>query len=303
MTRAYVPLLLFVAAIWGASFMFIKVAVGELEPTTLMALRLLLSAAPLFVVLAVRRGLAAASRDVGAVWRAALVLGIVNSAVPFTLIAWGEKHVDSGVAAIVNSTVPIFVALLAIRFRESERVSGLRLAGVLLGLVGVAVLAGGQPEGGSLAVAGTLACTAAAFLYAVGALYGQTKMERVDALTLLTASTLAGGLFLLPAGALQAPGELPSGEVIGSVLALSLLATVVGLLVYYHLLATYGSLRASLVVYLIPPSALVYGALLLDEEITLAAAAGLALILVGVALGSGVVQTLRRRVPAAVGAP
>ena len=303
MTRAYVPLLLFVAAIWGASFMFIKVAVGELEPTTLMALRLLLSAAPLFAVLAVRRGLAAASRDVGAVWRAALVLGIVNSAVPFTLIAWGEKHVDSGVAAIVNSTVPIFVALLAIRFRESERVSGLRLAGVLLGLVGVAVLAGGQPEGGSLAVAGTLACTAAAFLYAVGALYGQTKMERVDALTLLTASTLAGGLFLLPAGALQAPGELPSGEVIGSVLALSLLATVVGLLVYYHLLATYGSLRASLVVYLIPPSALVYGALLLDEEITLAAAAGLALILVGVALGSGVVQTLRRRAPAAVGAP
>ena len=303
MTRAYVPLLLFVAAIWGASFMFIKVAVGELEPTTLMALRLLLSAAPLFAVLAVRRGLAAASRDVGAVWRAALVLGIVNSAVPFTLIAWGEKHVDSGVAAIVNSTVPIFVALLAIRFRESERVSGLRLAGVLLGLVGVAVLAGGQPEGGSLAVAGTLACTAAAFLYAVGALYGQTKMERVDALTLLTASTLAGGLFLLPAGALQAPGELPSGEVIGSVLALSLLATVVGLLVYYHLLATYGSLRASLVVYLIPPSALVYGALLLDEEITLAAAAGLALILVGVALGSGVVQTLRRRAPAPVGAP
>ena len=303
MTRAYVPLLLFVAAIWGASFMFIKVAVGELEPTTLMALRLLLSAAPLFAVLAVRRGLPAAVRDVGAVWRAALVLGIVNSAVPFTLIAWGEKHVDSGVAAIVNSTVPIFVALLAIRFRESERVSGLRLAGVLLGLVGVAVLAGGQPEGGSLAVAGTLACTAAAFLYAVGALYGQTKMERVDALTLLTASTLAGGLFLLPAGALQAPGELPSGEVIGSVLALSLLATVVGLLVYYHLLATYGSLRASLVVYLIPPSALVYGALLLDEEITLAAAAGLALILVGVALGSGVVQTLRRRAPAPVGAP
>ena len=303
MARGYVPLLLLLAAIWGASFMFIKVAVDELEPTTLMALRLLLSAPPLFALLALRRGLASAARDAAAVWRAGLVLGIVNSAVPFTLIAWGEKHVDSGVAAIVNSTVPIFVALLAIRFRDSERVSGLRLAGVLLALAGVAVLAGVQPEDGAWAAAGTLSCAAAAFLYAAGALYGQTHMERVDAVTLLTASTLAGGLFLLPAGVLQAPGELPSGEVIGSVLALSLLATVVGLLIYYHLLGAHGSLRASLVVYLVPPSALVYGTLLLDEEITLAAAAGLALILAGVALASGAVQTLRRRAPAAVGAP
>ncbi len=303
MTRGYVPLLLFVAAIWGASFMFIKVAVDELEPTTLMTLRLLLSAPPLFLVLAVRHGLRPALGTARGVWRAAVVLGIFNSAIPFTLIAWGETHIDSGVAAIANSSVPIFVALLAIRFRESERVSGLRLAGVLLGLVGVGVLAGAQPEGGWWAVAGTLSCTAAAFLYAIGALYGQSRMEHTGALTLLTWSTLAGGLFLLPAGAAQAPAELPSGEVIASVLALAFLGTVVALLVYFHLLSTYGSLRASLVVYVVPPIALVYGAVLLDEQISFAAAAGMGLILAGVALGSGVVQTLRRREPQPIAAP
>ncbi|MFN2471911.1 MAG: DMT family transporter [Gaiellaceae bacterium] len=300
--RGYVPTLLLLAAIWGASFMFIKVAVEELEPATAMAIRLLLSAPPLFLLLAWRRGPRGAVRDIRGVARAGAVLGIVNSAIPFTLIAWGETHIDSGVAAIANASVPIFVALLALHYRESERVTGTRLVGVVLGLGGVGVVVGVHPEGGWWGAAGALACAAAAFLYAVGALYAQTNVERTDPLVVVATATLAGGLFLLPLAVVQAPTELPSLEATGSLLALSLLGTVVGLLLYYHLIGAHGSLRASLVVYLVPVTALLYGALLLDEKLSAPALAGLVLILAGVALGSGVAR-LRRREPAPVPAP
>ena len=154
MTRAYWPLLGLLAAVWGASYLFIKVAVDELEPTVMMFFRLAIAAALLLAFVAHRGAL----RDVARAWRAGLVLGVVNAAVPFCLIAWGEEHVDSGVAAIANATVPLFNALLVVRFLPSERLSGTRLAGVLLGLAGVAVLTGGQPAaGGWWAVAGTLA--------------------------------------------------------------------------------------------------------------------------------------------------
>jgi drug/metabolite transporter (DMT)-like permease len=302
-SRGYVPTLLLLAAIWGASFMFIKVAVDELEPSTTMAARLLLSAAPLFALLAWRRGAAQAVREMRGVAREGAVLGVVNSAVPFTLIAWGETHVDSGVAAIANAAVPIFVALLALHYRASERVSGLRLAGVVTGLVGVGVVAGVHPEGGWWGAAGALACSLAAFLYAVGALYTQTNVEGRDPLVLVATATLAGGLFLLPAAVVQAPGSFPSLEATASLLALSQLGTVVGLLLYFHLIGAYGSLRASLVVYLVPLTAVIYGALILGENISVSALAGLVLILGGVALGSGFVQSARRRRPAAATAP
>jgi drug/metabolite transporter (DMT)-like permease len=303
MSRSYVPALLLLAAIWGASFMFIKVAVEELEPTTAMAIRLLLSAPPLIALLAWRRGGRQAVRDMRAVAREGAVLGVASSAVPFTLIAWGETHVDSGVAAIANAAVPIFVALLALHYRESERVTGLRLVGVVIGLVGVGVVAGVHPEGGWWGALGALACSAAAFLYAVGALYTQTHVEGRDPLVLLATAMLVGGLFLLPAAIVQAPESFPSLEATGSLLALSLLGTVVGLLLYYHLIGAHGSLRASLVVYLVPLTAVLYGALILDENISVSALAGLVLILAGVALGSGVVRSARRRRPEPATAP
>src|SRR5919108_4754969 len=157
MVRGYVPLLLIVAGIWGASYLFIKVAVEEIEPTAMMDLRLLLAAAVLVPFIAVRFGTRRAVAEVRSTGTGAFILGVINMAFPFVLIAWGEKHIDSGVAAIANASVPIFVALLAIRFNPSERSSGLRLVGILLGLVGVGVLAGVHPEGGGWAVLGTLA--------------------------------------------------------------------------------------------------------------------------------------------------
>ena len=134
--RAYLTLLLSLAAVWGASFMFIEIALDDLEPTTLMAGRLA-DRLDRATSLMAARGMLGRLRRAG--WRA-FALGIINSAVPFTLIAWGQQHIDSGVAAIANATVPIWVALLAIWFAQSERATGLRIVGIVLGLVGVAVL-------------------------------------------------------------------------------------------------------------------------------------------------------------------
>ena len=297
MSRAYVPLLLLLAAIWGASFMFIKVADRELAPTTLMAGRLVVSAVLLYAVLAARLGWRRSGAELRGYWREGLVLGVISAALPFTLIAWGEKHVDSGVAAIANASMPIFVALFALRFHASERVGGARLLGVLVGLAGVAVLAGVHPRGGWWAVAGTLAVVLASISYASGSLYGQRVVAGTTALVIVTASMIGGALALLPFGLAQLPDAVPGWKALGSVAALGVAGTAAGQLIFYRLLESDGSSRASLVTYLLPVTALVYGVTLLGEPLTVEEVAGLVLILGGVALGSGL-MTMPRRAPA-----
>src|SRR4026209_946162 len=124
--RGYVLMLGILAASWGASYLFIKVAVEDLEPAPMMCLRLILAFAALFPVLALSSGPGGAVTAIKETGRGGALLGLINMAIPFTLIAWGEKHIDSGVAAIANSTVPIFIALLAIWFRPSAPVSRIR---------------------------------------------------------------------------------------------------------------------------------------------------------------------------------
>jgi drug/metabolite transporter (DMT)-like permease len=294
MTRSYFWLLSFLAAVWGASYLFIKVAVDEVEPTAMMFFRLALAALLLVPFLLAQTGARRGLAELRQAWRAGLLLGFVNAALPFTLIAWGEKHIDSGVAAIANATVPLFVALLAIRFRPSERVTGGRLAGVLLGFVGVVVLAGGDPEVSWWTVAGTLAVVVASLAYAVGGLYGQLRTADTRGPVLATAAVIGGTLVLLPPALVQLPAKLPSWEAIASVAALSVLGTALAQLVLFRMLHLHGPARVSLVTYLLPPTALLYGALLLDEPLTASVVGGLALILVGVALGSGAVRLPRR---------
>jgi drug/metabolite transporter (DMT)-like permease len=301
--RGYVPLLLIVAGIWGASYLFIKVAVDEIEPTAMMELRLILAALVLVPFVVLRLGRSRALAELRATGSGAWVLGAANMAVPFTLIAWGEKHVDSGIAAIANASVPIFVLVLAIRYRPSERVTGIRLAGVLLGLAGVGVLTGLHPEGGWWAVAGTLAVVVASFSYAVANLYTQHRFPETSPLVITAASAVAAAILLLPFALVQLPDEVPSWQALGSVAALGLAGTAIALIFFYRMLVQYGAARASLVTYLLPPFALVYGVLFLSEEITLNAALGLFLILAGVALGSGVVRLARRRAPAPAAPP
>ena len=205
MARGYVSLLAIVAAVWGSSYLFIKVAVEEVEPTAMMFMRLVLASAVLVPVLAWHVGGRAAvsqMRDLG--WKA-WAIGFLNAAFPFTLIAWGEKYVDSGVAAIANASVPIFVVILAFWFNPSERVHGVRLAGILVGLAGVAVLTGLHPEGGWWAIAGTLAIVVASLSYASANHFVQHNFSQTMPVLVTTASSVMGAVILLPFAAFQMP--------------------------------------------------------------------------------------------------
>jgi drug/metabolite transporter (DMT)-like permease len=298
-TRGYVPLLVTLSLIWGASFMFIEIALEDLEPTTLMAARIGISAICLVAAILAMRGPRAGLRELRDAGLPAYALGVTNSAIPFTLIAWGQEHVDSGTAAISNASTPIWVAVLAIWFLHSERAGGTRLFGVLLGLVGVGVLAGAQPDASWWTLAGIAAVVAASFCYAASSLIAQDRMTQTAPLTLSAATLVGASVVLAPFGIAQLPSEAPDAATLGSVLALGVAGTAVGLVLFFRIIVRYGSARAALVTYLVPVTAVLYGASFLDEPIGVAKLGGMALILAGVALGSGVARLPRREVATA----
>jgi drug/metabolite transporter (DMT)-like permease len=292
-TRAYVPLLSLLAAIWGSSYLLIKVGVRGFEPTTMMLIRVAI--ASLLLV-----GFLAARGDLPALRRAPLgayALGLVSGAIPFTLIAWGEQHVDSGTAAVANAGVPLFVALLAPRFASGERVGGIRLVGLLVGFGGVAWLVGLHPGGDWWFVAGTMAIVVATLSYAVGSLYGQRLVVHTPGPVLATAVYIGATAVLLVPGVAQAPHEWPGWKPVAATLALAVFCTAIAQLLWFRLLERYGSARSTLVSYLLPAVALVYGSAFLDEPLNLAKVGGFALILVGVVLAAGGIRLPRRASP------
>ena len=199
--RAYWPLILLLAAMWGASYLFIKVAVEDIPPAAMTELRVLVAGLLLAAYLVWRMGASRAVEEVRAAWRPCLVLGVINSAVPMTLVAWGETHIDSSVAGIAQATVPIFTFLLAARFLPHERVGPLRIAGVALGLLGVAALTGLDTAGGWWVIAGTLAIVLSSLSYASGGVYGQLQVWDIPGPVLATGSMLAAALVLAPLAA------------------------------------------------------------------------------------------------------
>lgn len=286
MTRSYVPLVGSLSLLWGSSYLFIKIAGRDLEPATMMLIRVVIAGAVLAVVVATRG-------ELGELRRAPLgayALGLFNSAIPFTLIAWGERHIDSGLAAVANASVPIFAGLLAIRWRPSERPRGIRAAGVGLGLVGVVVLTGAAPGGGWQGIAGVVAVSLASLSYGVSALYGQHLVGHVRGPVLSTTALIGALVVLLPFGIAQAPSHAPSWKVLASVLALALLGTAVAQLLWFRALRTFGAARTTLVSYLIPATALIYGVVFLSEHVSAVELVGFFLILAGVALGSGALR-------------
>ena len=290
----YWPMLLLLASVWGASYLFIKVAVDDIAPAPMMAARTLIAAAVLLGYVVWRFGRRRAMSELGTAWRHCLILGLLNAAVPFWLIAWGEQHIDSGLAAVVQASVPIFNALLVLKFLPHERLNGTRAFGLAVGLVGVAVVTGIHPEGGGLAVLGALAVVGSSLSYASAGVYGQRAVSGTAGPVLAAGSMLAAGVILLPFALFQLPAEVPGWKVTASLLALALLGTALAQLVLFRVLALHGSARLSLVTYLMPGFALVYGAVLLDEEVTPAILVGLGLILGGVALASGAIRLPRR---------
>jgi len=296
----YAPLLLALAATWGASYLFIKVGVdGGFSPAALMAARTLVAAIVLIGYLATTHGWRRGAADILAAWRPSLVLGALNAALPFWLVAWGETRIDSGVAAIAQATIPLCSLLIGLRFLPHERIGALRSTGVLLGLGGVAVLAGVHPAGGWGAVAGTLAIVLSSVSYASAGIYGQLRVSGTAGPVLATGSMVAAFLLLLPLALYQFPSGPPTNGAIASVLALGLLGSAAAQLMLFRVLAHWGARKLSLVAYLMPGFALVYGSLILDEPVRVTAIVGLALILLGVALGSGALRRPARTLSSA----
>src|SRR5262245_29456873 len=207
--RSYWFLLVTLAALWGASYLFIKVGVRDLRPTVLMCARSLIAAVLLLAYLGVTRGGRSAVVQLRAAWREVLVLGALNAAIPFTLVAWGETHIDSSVAGIAQATVPLFSILVGLKLLPQERVSGHRWIGVGLGIAGVAVLVGLDPEGGWWVVAGTLAVVLSSLSYASAGIYGQLRVAAVPGPVLAAGSMLTATVMLLPFAAVQLPSEAP----------------------------------------------------------------------------------------------
>ena len=274
-------MLLVLAAIWGSSFMLIEIALRDLDPATLILLRLGSAALALVVYVLLSGQSFAPLRPF--VWPLAL-MGVLNTALPFYLISWGQQYIDSGLAAILNASAPLFTALLAIAVDQAQRVSGMRLAGVILGFGGIVALVGFEPEGGDRAVLGSLAVVAGAACYALGALYAGRRFTGTAPLLVAVGTLLWATLFTLPPGLAAASSF--GWETLVSVLFLGVAATAVGYLLYFGLIAGAGASRAILVTYLVPTMAIVYGAVFLDEHVSALAIAGLVLVLSGVALGT-----------------
>jgi drug/metabolite transporter (DMT)-like permease len=270
--------------------LFIKIGVQAMAPAILVALRLSIASIVLLGVL-YTRGLRLPTSM--RVWGDFLFLGVVGLIFPYLLITWSEQSIPSGMAAILNATTPLFAVLLTYIWTREEQLSGLRLLGVALGFVGVVVAVGiADLDLSRSDTRAQLAVLLAAACYGVAGIYGRRAFRDIPALVPATGQMLAGAIIITPlALALHGiPSPMPSALALGAVLALAVFGTAFAYILLYWLLARMGATRTSMVTYLLPPFALVYGALFLHEAIELNALLGLGLVIVGILLANGVIR-------------
>lgn len=278
-----IPTLFVLGGIWGGSFLFIKIIVEETGPLEVVAGRVFFGALAMAAyVVATRHRMIVTPSLVARV----SVLAVLANVMPFALISWGEQHIESGTASVLNAMVPIFTAVVAAIALDEEHFTPGRLGGLLLGFVGVAVLTGAE----SLDVtdsnfAGQLAVVGAALCYGMGAVYMRSLLREQDPVSLTMLQLVLS--FAIAAVALVAVSGVPdyslSFEAWGSLLALGTLGTGIGYVAFVWLIENIGSVRASLVTYIVPVLALFLGWLVLDESLGINTIAGFLLIIAGVA--------------------
>ena len=275
-------LLLILSALWGASYSLIKIGVETIPPVTLIAARTVVAAGVL--VLVIRwRGLHLPND--AATWRRFLFQACLNSVIPFTLIAWAEQTTDAGLATILNSTSPIFAFLLTALVTRHEPITGLKLFGVVAGLVGTCLIVGLQAAGGlGQQVWAQLAIVVATVCYAGAAIFGKSFRGQ-DPIMPAAGSLLCGGAILVPVSFIvdRPWGLTPSLSSILALLMLSVLSTALALVIYFRLVQTLGSVGATAQSYLRVPIGMAISVVFLGETVTPAAWLGLACTLAGVA--------------------
>ncbi len=290
MTRRSWLSLLFLAALWGASYMFIKVSLEDLSPAMIVFVRTALAALVLVPLAIHRRGLGGL---VSAGWTV-LVLAVVQVAAPFMLISVGEQEISSSLAGILLSSTPLFTALIAIWIDQEERSTGPRALGLVAGFVGVALLIGVDLGGSEAALLGGLAVTLAGVGYAIGAFIAKRNSGRVDPVGLAAATMVVSPLLVAPFALSSAPATLPGLDTTGAMLVLGLAGTGVAFAVWHTLIAEVGPARSSLVTYIAPVFSVFYGVTLLDEPLTVGMLIGLPLILAGSWIAAGSSPARRR---------
>jgi len=279
--------LVLLAAIWGGSFFFAKVAVVEIPPLLLVFFRVAIAALILVTVLAATGGLMRLS---GKVIAAFFFMGLFNNVVPFTLLFWAQTHIPSGLASILNATTPLFTLLIAHVFTRDDKLTGGRLAGILCGFTGVVVMIGPHllDQLGSDLMA-QLACIAAALSYGVTTVFGR-RFRGLPPMLAAGGQLTASSLMLAPVVAvLYQPWAmpLPSMPVLASVILLAAMSTAFAYILFFRILGRNGATNISLVTLLVPVSAILLGALILGEALEPRDFAGFALIALGLAAIDG----------------
>ncbi|OEC97719.1 MULTISPECIES: EamA family transporter [unclassified Rhizobium] len=274
-------LLLALATCWGASYTFIRIGVATIPPITLIAARTLIAGLVLLVIIR-WRGLNL-PRD-AATWKRFLIQSCLNSAIPFTLIAWAEQTVDAGLATILNSTTPIFTFLIAAFVLRSEPLTGRKLFGVIAGMAGICLIIGLDAlHGMGRQLLPQLAVVAASICYACAALFGR-NFKGLDPMMPAAGSLLCGAALLIPASLIvEHPWQIaPSTASILALLGLSVVSTALAFSIYFRLIQTLGSVGTTAQAYLRVPIGVTIGVVFLGEPLSPTAAIGLVCVVAGV---------------------
>jgi drug/metabolite transporter (DMT)-like permease len=282
-------LVLFIlAALWGASFLFIKVAIEDMTPLTLVAVRLVLGSLGLLLVLPFKPSIMSG-------WQRRLwgffVVAIFNAVIPYLAISWGEVYIPSGMAAILNATTPLVVVIVSHWWPGGERLTWRRASGVLIGFLGVGLLVGPTAfttASSNLFLFGALLVFIGSASYAFGSLFALRMLSGLPMMQPAIGQTAMGAVILAPIATIafilqpQQTLHIPLGLALGSAAALALGGTSLAYICYYWLIVRVGPTRTLIVTYLLPCTALIYGALLLHEPVGVNAIGGLALVLTGI---------------------
>jgi drug/metabolite transporter (DMT)-like permease len=284
MTRKGWLLFTAMSVIWGIPYLFIKIAVRELDPTVVVFARAGIAAAVLLPV-AARRGLLRKLR--GGVL-AIIGLAFVQIVGPFLMISYGEQHIASSLTSLLIAADPLLVALLALRFDPGERVSGLRLVGLLIGMGGVIVLLGLDVGGDKQRLLGaTLVLLAAAGYAASALLIKRPAIAALPRLGVVAAECATATVVLFPLAVTRLPGRIPNPEVIVSLLVLGLICTALAYLIFFALVAEVGASRGTVITYVNPVVSVFLGVTLLGETLNAAIVVGFLLIILGSWLSTG----------------
>jgi drug/metabolite transporter (DMT)-like permease len=289
-------LLIGLSLLWGGSFFFAKIAVLELPPLTVALGRVAIAAA---ILLTLARATGVALPASLSDWRPYALMGLLNNVIPFTLLFWGQTHIPSGLAAILNATTPLFTVLVAHVATADEKLTGARLAGLAAGLIGVVVMIGPDVlrDLGANVLA-QLACLLAAISYAFAGVYGRRFRGEPTLRVAAGQLTASSVILVLPVALIDRPWmlPLPSHQAIMALVALAALSTALGYLIFFRILARAGATNVALVTFLIPVSAILLGTLVLGEQLAARHLAGMAAIALGLAAIDGrAVKLFRKR--------